>query len=73
MFLSGGLVMKVYLLDHSHDNDTKLIGVFSSRETAECAITKYLEKPGFQDYPDGFRIVEYEIDKAFWEEGFIIS
>jgi hypothetical protein len=26
---------------------------------------------GFRDFPDGFSIDEYEIDKDHWQEGFV--
>jgi len=65
----------VFLLQHSYELDeceeTKLIGIYSSREQAETAIQKYKNVLGFKDYPDCFYLDEYELDKDHWEEGFI--
>ena len=65
----------VYLLQHSYEledcEETKIIGLFSSEQSAKDAIQKYKTKPGFSDYPNNFYIDKYEIDKCFWEEGFI--
>lgn len=63
--------MKVYLVWHEHEDDGKLIGVFSNREIAERAVAAFLEKPGFKDFPEGFTIDEYQVDKPYWEEGFV--
>jgi len=64
----------VFLLHHTYEDkdheDIKLIGVFSTREAAEHAMLKVKNEPGFRDYPDGFEISEYEIDKPGWLEGF---
>lgn len=65
----------VYLLWHTRvdgdDEDDKLLGVFSSQENAEEAKQNALTKAGFKDYPDGFCIVEYEINKQEWLDGFV--
>ncbi|GGG70308.1 DUF7336 domain-containing protein [Paenibacillus radicis (ex Gao et al. 2016)] len=52
-------------------NETKLIGVYSSKEIAESVVERYKRLPGFKDYLDSFYISEYEIDKDHWTEGFI--
>lgn len=65
----------VYILYHTRvdslgcDN-IKCLGVFSSTEKAKEAKHFALKQKGFKDYPDGFDIVEYEIDKQEWLEGF---
>jgi len=69
----------VYILQHSYEvgddgqyDETKLIGVYSTREKAEQVIERYRMLPGFRDYPIGcFHIAKYEIDKDHWSEGFI--
>lgn len=66
----------VFLLQHSYEVDgcdeTKLIGIYSTREKAEAVVSKYKTLAGFRDYPDDcFYVDEYEIDKNHWEEGFI--
>jgi homoserine kinase type II len=66
--------MTVFLLWHVHDeldDDAKLLGVFSSRETAEAQIGRALPLPGFRDDPDGFVIDEYTLDRAHWTEGYV--
>lgn len=68
----------VFLLQHSYEvkrehevvDETKILGIYSSREKAERAIGKYKLLPGFNSYPNDFYIDEYELDKSFWIEGF---
>ncbi len=66
---------RVYVLQHVHSTDDgaedfKLIGVYSSRENAQAAITRLRQAPGFSDAPDGFHIDEYQVDKDQWVEGY---
>jgi hypothetical protein len=67
----------VYLLEHSHEisdtgeEDTKIIGVYSSRDMAEKAIERLVQQPGFRELPDYFNIDEYIVDQDHWEEGFV--
>jgi hypothetical protein len=77
----------VFVLQHLHihpggEEDTKLIGTYSSSETAHAAIARLRVQPGFCDYPrlidplvedreSGFYLDEYELDKDNWSEGFI--
>ena len=66
----------VYLLWHSHElddgeEDSKLIGVYSSESLAERKRDEYKAITGFKDNPDGFEIAEYQIDSDHWHEGFI--
>jgi len=53
------------------DEDIKLIGVYSDRQLAIAATTDLKDLPGFRDYPNGFHIDEYQVDKNHWVEGFI--
>jgi homoserine kinase type II len=53
------------------NEDVKLIGVYSTRTAAEAAIARMCLLPGFRDYPSGFHIDEYELDRDQWAEGFI--
>lgn len=68
---------KVFLLQHSYERDesgveeTKLIGVYSTRERAEQAIVRLSNVEGFRDYPDCFCVDGYEIDKDHWVDGFV--
>jgi hypothetical protein len=75
----GNNLDKVYVLQHSYSigaygeyDETKLIGVYSSRESAEKTIGQYRMLPGFREYPLAcFYIEEYELDQNHWTEGFI--
>ena len=66
---------KVYVLQHVYSvdesaEDVKLIGVYSSRENAQAAITRLGQAPGFSEAPAGFHIDEYQVDKDQWVEGY---
>jgi len=72
----------VFLLWHSRpiqggpdksDTDDKLVGAYSSAAEAEGARNRKLLFDGFRDYPDCFRVDEYEVDKDAWSEGFTIA
>ncbi|MDB5736223.1 MAG: dihydroorotate dehydrogenase [Alphaproteobacteria bacterium] len=66
----------VFQLDHVYeqyngDDETKSLGLYSSREKAEQAIERYKSLPGFRQYPDAFVIYECTLDwDAAWTEGF---
>ena len=65
----------VFLLWHSREtgdrgSNDKLVGVYSSREGAEAAIERKLPFLGFRDYPGGFTIDPYTVDRDAWSEGF---
>jgi hypothetical protein len=63
--------MEVFLLWHVHtfddeEEDEKLIGVYSSRDKAEAAISRLKDQPGFVDVPP------YTVDKdTNWTEGYV--
>ena len=69
----------VYILQHSYEvgedgqfDEMKMIGVYSSRESAEKTIVRYKMLSGFKDYPIScFYISKYEIDTDHWADGFI--
>lgn len=67
--------MEVFVLHHTYGPDeeesNKLLGVFNSRAKAEKARAGYLNLPGFKDYPDGYSISPYTVDRRHWVEGFI--
>lgn len=73
--------MKVFLLQHSYEyeiltsvnvDETKVIGIYSSKEKAEKTIEEYKEKQGFSRFPVScFFIDEYVLDKNHWEDGFV--
>jgi homoserine kinase type II len=65
----------VYLLwhvrpDDEYGDDAKLVGVYSSEASAQEAVERKKDFPGFADHPDGFEIARYEIDRDAWSEGF---
>ena len=72
--------MHVFVLQHvrppldddNEDEDFKVIGVYSSRETAERAAERLRSQPGFALFPDAFHVSEYELDATQWNDGFII-
>lgn len=67
--------MEVFILQHVHeledDEDVKMIGVYSTCETAEQAIQRMLIQPGFSGAPDGFHISRYRLDDDHWTEGYV--
>ncbi len=64
----------VYVLQHAYETDgleeTKFVGVYSTRARAAAAIERLCQRPGFSEYPDGFHVDEYELDRDHWTEGF---
>jgi homoserine kinase type II len=50
-----------------------LIGVYSSDTEAKSAIERVKSQPGFVDYPEGFQIHAYQLDRDHWTSGFIID
>jgi hypothetical protein len=68
--------MNVFLLWHRHklrggEEDSKLIGVYSNRESAEAALKRASQLPGFSSVPQGFTIDSHELDKDEWREGYV--
>jgi hypothetical protein len=66
----------VHVVQHLHESpdgedDVKFIGVYTTRADACAAVDRLRLVPGFCDYPEGFEIAEYELDKDHWAEGFI--
>jgi hypothetical protein len=69
-------IMKVFVLQHEYEiaedrDETKFIGVYSTREKAESAISRLVTQPGFADHPENFSIDKYETDMDHWTEGFV--
>jgi hypothetical protein len=53
--------MTVYVLQHTHvseegKEDVKFIGVYPSRESADEAIDRLTQQPGFRDASNGFSV-----------------
>lgn len=74
-FWEGFQLKSVFLVQHSYEigefEETKIIGIYSTREKAEIVIEQYKCIQGFKDYPDRFYVSEYKIDKNHWEDGFV--
>jgi len=68
--------MTVFVVQHSYEvepcghDETKFIGVYSTRDLAEAAVKRLSEQPGFRDKPDCFFIEEYAVDQDHWTEGY---
>ncbi len=64
----------VFILHHSYElegqEETKLIGVYSTKIEAELAITRLKDKNGFKYWQDAFEISEYNLNQDNWTEGF---
>lgn len=58
------------LVNEAADGDVKLLGVYSSVERARDAQEAAARLEGFRDERDCFEIAEYELDKAYWVDGF---
>ena len=50
-----------------------LIGVYSSDAEARAAIERVKNQPGFAEFPEGFQICPYQLDRDHWTEGFKIA
>ena len=66
----------VYVVQHVHiinddEEDVKMIGVYSTEQLAQKAVSRLLSQPGFCDVPEGFHVDRYELNKDHWTEGFI--
>ena len=61
-----------FVQESKEDADTELlIGVYRTIDNAQLAIDRLKDQPGFRDFPEGFTIREYELDKESWTEGFV--
>lgn len=56
--------------DEGRDYD-KLLGIYSTAEKAEQALTQLRDKPGFRDHPDKFEIDDGTMNSTSWTDGFI--
>ncbi|HUG12878.1 MAG TPA: hypothetical protein VMM36_17810 [Opitutaceae bacterium] len=66
----------VFILWHAYETsenqeESKLIGVYESRDAAERAKQRARKLPGFVGNPDAFVVDEYEIGKDHWTDGFV--
>ncbi len=65
----------VYSVEHENIEDDyieepRVIGIYSSEELAQEAIERAKKLSGFGDYPEGFQITKYILDKDQWIRGF---
>jgi len=68
--------MDVFLVWHVHaieegNDDEKLIGVYSSEETARAAVARLSLQSGFRETTNGFHVSRYTVDEDHWTEGFV--
>jgi hypothetical protein len=71
---------KVFLLQHSYEiyiqgvskEQTKILGIYSTKEKAEEVIQRYKSIVGFNRFPiTCFYVDDYDLDKDHWTEGFV--
>jgi homoserine kinase type II len=55
------------------DDCELLIGIYSSESEAKAAIDRVKNQKGFVDFPEGFHVYPYEVDKDHWTQGFIVD
>jgi hypothetical protein len=55
------------------DDAELLIGVYSDETEARAAIARLKDQRGFVDFPEGFQIHAYELNRDHWTEGFIVD
>ena len=60
-------------MPEGEDDIELLIGVYSSDEEARAAIERMKVKPGFVDFPQGFEVCPYLLDRDHWTEGFALD
>jgi hypothetical protein len=53
-----------------HEDNEKDLGRYSTQSRALAAVERLKRKPGFRDWPGGFRILSGECDHGGWETGF---
>lgn len=53
------------------NEDVKLIGIYSSADSARQAVERSQRLVGFCDVPDGFEISKYILDADHWTEGYV--
>jgi hypothetical protein len=66
----------VYVVQHVLElpddaEEIKMIGVYSSELDAQRAVERLRLVEGFRNYPDGFSVDRYELNKDHWTEGYI--
>ena len=69
---------KVYVLwfvqEQEDRNDSELlIGVYTSESEAKAAIERLKNQKGFVEFPEGFQIHEYQLNRDHWTQGFMVD
>lgn len=64
------LLWHTRILDDEGTEENKLLGVFSTEELAGAYREDAQQLPGFRDFPDGFEISRYTVDRRNWTAGF---
>ena len=71
------MTVVAFLLQHSYELDdcdeTKVIGIYSSRDRAEQAIERLRNQPGFSERPNNFYVDAYPVDEDHWTEGSVTT
>ena len=52
------------------EEEATLIGIYTQELEAQEAIRRLQAKPGFVDYPQGFRVYARKLNQDTWTEGF---
>ena len=62
-------------VDEAEDDETvvseRVVGYYSSEELGRAAIQRMRFKPGFRDWPGGFRLYPAAVNRELWSEGFV--
>jgi homoserine kinase type II len=71
-FLRSDVVYLLWFVNEMADREDAelLIGVYSSESEAKAAIDRLKGQRGFVDFPEGFQICPYELNRDHWTEGF---
>jgi hypothetical protein len=71
----NGSVQLLWFVQECTDRDGEdtelLIGAYQTEQDAAAAIERLRNKPGFRDFPQGFKAEPYELNKDHWTEGFV--
>ena len=59
--------------DEQPFGDVKELGFFASEDEASAVVEAARLLPGFADHPDGFSVLELELDAFEWADGFSLA
>jgi hypothetical protein len=60
-------------MPEGHEDFELLIGVYSSEPEARAAVERVKAQRGFADFPQGFQIHPYQLNRDHWTEGLIVE